>query len=71
MLKYIGYDHISYSMNIQIKKNSVPHICLISTLKDRSWSKMTSGLLEVVLEAKVVSSRVSIWLDTMFLRFLV
>lgn len=40
------------------------HICLMCTLSDISWSKR---FLTVFLEAKVVPSRIRIWLDTMFL----
>jgi len=39
-------------------------------VKDKSWSKITPKLLAVVLEARLMPSRVTIWLDIISLRFL-
>lgn len=40
----------------------------VSTLKDIFWSKMTPRILTVLLETKVMPSRVNIWLDTTFVK---
>ena len=45
-------------------------MCFMWELKDISWSKMTARFLMVVLEARVMPSRVAISLDDVFLRCL-
>lgn len=51
-------------------KKVVLNIFLKYTLKDTSWSKPIQRFLTVFVEAKFMPPRVSIWLDTIIVRFL-